>query len=255
MSYCKKFQAVLITEDAPDNDLVAYARCKMWSCPHCAEVNRSQWRMRVFQASEVLESPHWSFITITAHSRMRGEASLRNLQDKWPALRKRLKRKYGAFHFVRVYELHADGSWHLHALLNFHFDDLYERKRRDGTTTGVMVSKQIRDTAKEIGLGWYTHAENMRTPQGAAVYITKYMTKSMADIPSGIRRIQTSQGFPKLQKDGADYKWRLQDGIYEDDMMHAWRRGRDVYNVSEKRLMTADDFVATNKYHLEMNML
>jgi len=269
--YCQNFNRFLHTDQAPDAHLIAHARCKMWSCEYCAEMNRRQWRARIYNASAQLEEKKWSFITITAHSKCRTEeASLKNLRTHWEALRKRLKRRYGKFHFVRVYEKHKSGAYHIHALLNFEFDDLYKtrRKRKDGSP--VFASRIIDDyvrgrqrtkdggikrdrNGKEIPanlpkaasrrLGYIHHAENMQSAQGASKYITKYMTKGDDRMALGIRRIQCSQGFPKSEAEEQKYKWSVYEEVLSSDLDRAMREGKPLLNLSTKKRVTTDDFI------------
>lgn len=244
MSYCQNFRAILAAYDGPDM-LVARARCKQWSCPHCAEVNRKQWRLRVFQAQEKLGS-EWAFVTLTAHSRATdGPSSLDNLQNGWKRLSARMRRKYGAFHYIRVYEMHADGRWHWHMLVNFHFDDIAIRKQKDGKE--IPYSKWMKKAAQECGLGYYTHAENMRSVAGAAKYVTKYMSKNLEGLPPGIRRIQTSQGFPKLENE-SELEWRMLSGVYWRDLKEAHDRRGNVIDISADKTLTTDDFLSTYIY-------
>jgi len=272
MKTCPNFRTFLHAEHTGTGaGLLANARCKQWSCSFCAAVNRKQWRKRIFDASEKIESNGWSFATITAHSACRGEeASLANLRAHWSVLRKRLKRQYGKFHFVRVYEKHLDGSYHIHALFSFQFDDLYEtkRKRKDGTpvTASKIIDDYVRgrqrnrdrtikrdENGKEVPasipkgtnkrLGYIHHAENMRNAGGAAKYITKYMTKGDDKMALNLRRIQCSQGFPKLEKDVAQYEWTAKPDLYEFDASRHWVKGEELYHVGLKRNITSDDFL------------
>ena len=269
MAICENFKAFLVAENAPQNALLARARCKQWSCAYCAEINKRMWRARIFHAAETLAEWDWSFITITAHSKARSaRASLDNLKSHWSALRKRLKRKYGSFHFVRVYERHNDGAYHLHALLNVHFDDIKIRTSRGGKETpySAQIDEYVRRIDRDkngkrrrnkdgtyklmklpagakLGLGYYTHAENMRSARGAAVYVSKYLTKDTGEIEKYTRRIQTSIGFPKLPNEASEYEWSLHREFSEYDAeMIAWRHGREIYDVGQKRRITTDDF-------------
>lgn len=232
--------------------LVARARCKMWSCSHCAEVNRKQWRLRVYQAQNTL-GDKWAFVTLTAHAYARdGPSSLNNLQNGWKRLSARMRRKFGAFHYIRVYELHADGRWHWHMLVNFHFTDIKKRHQKDGKK--IPYSAWIRDNARACGMGWYTHAENMRTVAGAAKYVTKYMSKSLELLPKGVRRIQTSQGFPKLANE-SELEWRMVSGVYWRDLQAAYEKRGKVIDISRDYEITTDDYLFTFIYPPEWSEL
>jgi len=266
-SHCENFRAFLYAPDTGNGDgLLARARCKKWSCAYCAGQNRKQWRYRIGYAAEALEIECWSFITITAHSEQRGLASLKNLRVHWDVLLKRMRREYGKFPYIRVFEKHEDGSYHVHALLGFHFPatDLKTRKSKNGNETSysTLIDDYVRRKPKPRqktvkvgkrvlaalprgathGLGWYHHAENLIHAYGAAKYVTKYMTKGDDKMENGLRRIQASQGFPKPPRDAAQYEWRVYSGFSEEDAWQHWSVGADVVDVSRKRVLTPDDF-------------
>lgn len=266
--YCTNFRAFLYARDTGSGDgLLARARCKQWTCTYCASINRKQWRYRIGYAADVLEIDAWSFITITAHSSTRGVLSLENLRAHWDALLKRMRRQYGKFPYIRVYEKHSDGSYHVHALLGFHFpdSDLKTRKSKSGdseTTYSVLIDDYVRRKPQPRqrtvtvgkrklaalprgathGLGWYHHAENLRHAHGAAKYVTKYMTKGGDRMENGVRRIQPSQKFPKPPKESAVYDWTVYSGFSEEDAWQHWETGNDVIDVSQGRVLTATDF-------------
>lgn len=243
MRYCENFRAIL-TADKDKDMLMARARCKMWSCAYCADVNRKQWRLRIYRASETL-GEKWSFVTLTAHSKKRGDASLINLQEGWKKFSARMRREFGAFAYVRVYERHEDGAWHWHMLVNLHFEDIKIRHGKDGKQTPY--SEWVARNARECGMGYYTHAENMRTIRGATKYITKYMTKSVDDLPRGIRRIQTSTHFPELVRE-AELDWQMKVGVWERDLWHVTERGGEIIDLGEKRALNWDDFTGNVIY-------
>lgn len=256
MTVCQKFRAVLRADVGADM-LVSRARCKMWSCPHCAEVNRRLWRARLWHAAGIL-GHEWAFVTLTAHSAAKTpHTSLKNLQTRWPDMRKRMRRRYGNFAFVRVYELHAhkEGDdagprFHWHMLVNFWFDDIEIRQQRDGK--GVPYSAWIKAQADELGLGWYTHAENMRHVGGAGKYITKYMSKALETLPKGTRRIQTSSKFPKLPNE-AKYNWYVSSGVYVETLDHVHLRGGVVRDINTGDRVTYDQFHDTYVYPAEFD--
>jgi len=57
-----------------------------------------------------------------------------------------------------------------------------------------------KDNARASGMGYMDEEEEARTPAGAAFYVVKYLTKSIAytEWPRGFRRVRTSQSWPKL---------------------------------------------------------
>lgn len=233
IDYCPNFQSLLVGIDG-EKLLIVRTRCKMWTCPHCATINQKMWRARIIQHISENNHLNWTWFTLTAHSKKRGLASLASIRRAWDTLIKRMKRKYGKFQYCRVFERHLDGSYHLHAIASFHFNDIKERKSRsDGTKTKYSV--WLKKNASELKLGYYTHADDILTTHAGyiASYVTKYMTK-LSDIAKEeygrVRRIQVSQGWTKWQKDiGEKMVWQLEGGIFEQDLDNA--RRADVYYV------------------------
>lgn len=250
--YCDNFKRILTTEDDNGNLLIARTRCKRWDCEYCAGINREIWRAKII--NHINESDdNWGWFTITAHSKMRGASlSLTNLRGAWDKLIKRMKRHYGNFSYVRVYEPHKDASFHIHAIVSVHFDDIKERENR---TTGEIVeySQWMTDTAKELHLGWYTHANNC--PQNAhggfvASYITKYVTK--LDNPhkralGRIRMIQTSQGWTEL-KNEQQYEWELAYFLTIQDYTWYQVRGNKIIDINTGEIISKRHFQGTSVY-------
>lgn len=164
------------------------------------------------------------------------QASLENLKVGFDKLRKRLKRRFGDIEYVRVYEEHESGAIHLHALISADFGDY--KQRPDGSWYSPWLAKQ----AKQLGLGWRTHAELATgNPAQVATYIGKYMTKqskSFAALTKKTKRIATTQGFAKAEADN-EYQWVVRSLITDDDL---FRDGRPWLDLTTKSQITLDDF-------------
>lgn len=255
--YCKNFQAVLTTTDKNGNTLVTRTRCKQWTCSYCATVNRNIWNARIIDHINK-KGGKWSWFTITAHSKARGvDRSLKSLRGAWDKLIKRMKRKYGKFDYVRVFEAHKDGSYHCHAIASFHFDDIKIRKQRDGKE--VKYSQWLSETAKELKIGWYTHADDIEELHHGgyvASYVTKYIVKLSPEQHSEIgriRHIQTSQGWGKLVNE-TDYTWELKTGVYVNDLMDAIDHGKSIVDINTGEKLTYDNFIDTYIYPPEFDV-
>jgi hypothetical protein len=260
--FCPHFQAILVASTDKEV-LVVRTRCKMWTCPYCAIHNQKMWRARIiehinnprpkwiflrvgFGAITETASKKWTWFTLTAHSKKRGAASLANLRRAWDTLIKRAKRKYGKFDYVRVYERHKDGSYHLHAIASFHFGDIKERKARvDGSRTKYSV--WLKKNATELKLGYYTHADDIQRNHAGyiASYVTKYMTKlsdtAMSEF-GRIRRIQASQGWAKWRKE-KKYDWSIESGIFEQDLNGIFRQEKRIIDIQTGENVTYDNFI------------
>jgi hypothetical protein len=241
---CPNFQAIIVAQDG-NKILVARTRCKMWTCPYCAQINQKMWRARIIEHIENSDDK-WTWFTLTAHSKARGELSLKNIRGAWDRLIKRMKRLYGKFQYCRVYERHKDGSYHLHAIASFHFGDIKERKaRKDGTKTKYSV--WLKKNASGLKLGYYTHADDIEKDHSGyiASYVTKYMTK-LSDVAYAefgrIRRIQVSQGWAKWKKDSVEM-WQVTNGIFESDMWRAAESGYAFVDISTGEQLSYDNFI------------
>lgn len=255
--FCKNFNAILVAEDTDSNrTLVTRTRCKMWSCPYCAQQNRRVWRARIIAHINAIGG-EWCWFTLTAHGKKRGKIkSLENLRLAWDTLMKRMKRKYKFQHYVRVYEQHQDGSYHCHAIANFHFHDLRWRYSKGERTT--QYSRWLAATAKDMRLGYYTHAANIdSTMHGGYVssYVTKYMTKLSPEFDAQlgrVRHIQTSQGWAAKAPSG-DLDWQIKAGIYLDDLLAASTAKITIIDIQTGQQVTSDDFLDTYVYPPEFS--
>lgn len=160
-------------------------RCKQWSCPACADINKKLWAIKAFFAAEVIEGTHGKpdFLTLTSHEKLQAKASLFVWPKAWSKLSQRARRKAKDFQYLLIPEQHKNGRLHVHAI-----------------ETGGLGERWWKDNARACGLGYMAEEEEVRSPGGAAYYVVKYLTKSLqTDVwPKGFRRVRTSQRWPKL---------------------------------------------------------
>lgn len=172
-------------------------RCKSWTCPTCAKINRSLWAVRAFHGAQVLNqtlSQSIDFLTLTSHEKLDRAGSLAVWPKSWKKLRERARHATGGFQYLLVPEQHADGRLHVHAV-----------------ETAGLGKRWWKDNARACGLGFMAEEEEARTPQGAAYYVVKYLTKSIGylDWPRGFRRVRTSQDWPKLPEPEREPGWNF----------------------------------------------
>jgi len=171
-----------------ETGLVTFGKgaCKMWSCPECALKNVKRWIARIIDGINKIGGD-WYFATVTAHKWWRGEKSLINLRTNWHKLRKRMVRrakKMGIdLAYVRVWEHHEDGSYHMHIINN----------------CGVNT-RWLKDNASDCGMGFMAHSDEMVNAGQAAGYVAKYMLKqskedTLHSFPKGARRIEASHNW------------------------------------------------------------
>jgi len=261
MDFCPNLN-MLAVADTPRNGqrIFVRLRCKMWTCEYCAKINRTMWRAKLIHHIHATQGA-WSWFTLTAHSKARGEAkSLANLRQAWDRVIKRLKRKYGAFSYARIYEQHEDKSYHVHAISSFAFDDLAMRvSQDDGKETSY--SRGLKEIAEGTCLGYYTHAANIETGElhsgYVASYITKYIVKLSPQLKQEfgrVRHIQTSQNWIVKEFTSED-SWQVTHGIYYDDVIGALEDKYQFLDITNARVVTLDDYENNYIYPPEYNHL
>jgi len=229
VDHCPNFNLVASTRRASDGRwIMTRLRCKSWSCPVCARKNRQQWRNFLSAKLRKISSVWW-FGTLTAPSWARSaEKSLVSIRDNFDRFMKRLKRVFGKVEYVRVYEVHQTGAYHLHVVLSGLCQRVERYKARSGlkgfrpcrqeTLKGsCSVNTWWKKTAAKCKMGYI--AEVKLIPSGEAVgYITKYLTKSAQafDMPH-LRRVQTSRGIGSPKSVGTEV-WQVTGHLWGGDI-------------------------------------
>jgi len=165
---------------------------------------------------------------------------------------KRIKRHFKdvkKIHYLRVYEQHKNGAYHLHCIISVHWDDLKVRVSvdKDGNETQTSHSTWLDKQCRDLKIGYYSHADNFRGKHAGYIagYVTKYMTKMsfiMKKELGRVRHIQPSQGWTKFE-DEAKYKWKMESGIYEKDIIHAIRTGQKILDLNTGEYITIDNLI------------
>lgn len=194
---------ILIGEHTGEKTAIVYVpRCKQWSCPYCAIVNRSQWAMRIHDGVENYKSDgleDWSFLTLTSRGYLSTfEETVKAWPKAWSRLSSRLRRKTKGLKYVLLPEQHKDGRLHVHLV-----------------TTARPTKRWLKDSSFACGLGYMADAEPLKSSKKAAWYVSKYLGKTLGvlDWPPKFRRIRTSQKWPQLEHADEDYEslldWRI----------------------------------------------
>ena len=165
--------------------------CGSWSCPVCGSRNARQWQARMLNHMNKDKSGRWYFLTVTAHEKMRGTtASVKNIRAGWKKLYNRMRRKYGVSEYVKVWEFHKDGSFHLHILI----------RRKIGV-------RWLKNNSRQCGMGYQVDSSRSKNAGQVAGYCAKYLIKSFehADkYPKGMRRIEASRNWTPLPEPESD---------------------------------------------------
>lgn len=254
MNYCKNFTGLTtkISDDKTQR-LIHTARCKQWNCEYCARQNKKHWRAVLLDAINK-SGKQWAWFTLTSNLKAQRannsiELTRLNLQSGWGKIVKRMVRKYGKFSYCRVFERHASGNYHIHCVCSFQFDDIVTRNK--GKRNQYNDSKWLRQTAPACGLGFMTHADNIGDNAGlVAGYVTKYMTKIKDEdvtLWKKVRRIQTSRDI-KYNTPKTTSGWEFWHFINSDDVLDHFKRGIEIYSITEDKTITLDDFEHSNIY-------
>jgi hypothetical protein len=210
-------------------------RCKLWTCPACAQVNKALWSVRAYAGAHVMINTGTTlyFVTLTSHEKLNKEQSLWVWPRAWAKLRDRMRYAHGGtFHYLMIPEQHADGRLHVHAI----------------ESAGV-GDRWIRKAARECGLGYEEEEEKLRTPTGAAAYVVKYLSKSLARSrwPRGFRRVRTSRTWPKLPPLDQPENWQFEalNPRYQLDL-EIQRLQDSGFGVTVTTHLTAWEMIQTN---------
>jgi hypothetical protein len=204
--------------------------CKLWECPHCANVKAKVWASRVRLAVNLDKQAAWHFVTITIDEKTGILArQIEIFRSAWDKLSKRLRRAVGRdLTYALIPELSpVEFRLHAHMIADWHFDRDTSalRKRidkRTGETKWFWYSKFLHDHLKPAGLGYIYDIQPMETVDQAASYCAKYIGKGLSErFPSGFRRVRTSQQFPEAPVSDAET-------LYEWEVIHVNSEGRRI---------------------------
>ncbi len=155
---------------------IAAQRCQLWTCPHCAKVNKR----RLIELA-VAGEPNY-FLTLTAPPRddETPNPMARRIRKAWSLLTRQWARHKGinALQNLTMFDRHKSGFPHLHILLRCEWTDVvWVRNRWQKLTGGTQIKLEpITDRRK------------------AAAYCAKYMAKDPHKFGS-CKRYTRSQGW------------------------------------------------------------
>lgn len=173
--------------------------CKRWNCPVCAARNARRWIARIIHGCNYMDTQDgWFMFTLTAHEKWRGrDSSVKNLRQGWKKLYNRIRRKFGTNHYVKVWEMHKDGSFHLHGMVD-----------------AQIPLRWLKSASRECGMGYQVEIHAVDNAGKVAGYIAKYFMKSEFEqnegeaFPRNLRRIEVSRSWVKLPDLQADTDWK-----------------------------------------------
>jgi len=255
---CAFWAFVAKNESVPDTHKLSRVRCKQWSCDYCSKRLKARWQAHL-QSEIARLGGSWSLLTITADGKdHRAKNTIVALRLHMDTLQKRLKRLWGRFEYIRFYEQHQSGEYHVHMLAQVYPPDSdSERVRRYNRKTKQYDEYyngrywlDLSEASEAVGLGFICDVK----PLGAVCevgfplivsYVTKYLTKQSQgyEAPKGLRRIQPSRGFrPMNDHDEIDSGWFIDNGGYtKEEFISRDNKGIAVVDLDRnKRLVLAD---------------
>lgn len=224
---CPNFSLIVWKREA-GRVVMSRIRCKMWSCPYCAKVNREMWRSHLKKRIGSIGGQWW-FITVTAAEWYREKAkSLENLRRGLNLLFKRIKRVFGKVEYVRVYELHKKGAFHAHLIMSSLSGRVHYRRARSGqrcfypTEIRGMETWSLKTWFKKScrasKIGYMVDVQRIEGIQKVVNYICKYITKEGQDFDvRGVRRIQTSGEIGAANPREAGKGWMVGKHVWASD--------------------------------------
>lgn len=228
---CPNLHTPIVARVDPQNKKIEYVKtaCKLWSCPACSARNALKWIARIINGMNNLDEEDWYFATMTSHRKMRGKSSLKNLRSNWPKLVKRMKRinkkLEKPFYYARVWEMHKDGSFHMHLITNC-----------------PVTTRWLKDNAASCGMGYQAKIDKTVNAGQAAGYVAKYMVKmfnhKIYEYPKGARRIEVSRNWIAWKEYDNEENW-LYVGDTEDarKLAHYYKaKGYTVFDLAVKNL-------------------
>lgn len=245
MDKCPNFSKIAYRHDEQRGWIMFRLRCKSWRCPYCAIENQKMWRKHLKRRIIDLGGTWW-FGTITAPSwDRRPEATIHTIRLNFDRFMKRLRRIYKhGVHYVRIYEKHKNGAFHLHVVMS----GLSARVRPYKSRTGSIAFKPTDDgdrrgtwaiktwwkkTLAKCGCGYI--ADIKEIPAIAAIgYVTEYMTKQAQDYHvRDLRRIQTSRaiGSPNVR---STERWEVVGFLYGGNVGY-----EPVIDIDERKKIPA----------------
>jgi hypothetical protein len=231
LTSCPNFNLMAYRQDPVRGWIAFRLRCKSWRCPYCAIENQKMWRKHLKRRIIDLGG-EWYFGTITAPAWNRTpEKTLEVIRANFDRFMKRLKRVFKkGVQYVRIYEKHEKGAFHLHIILSGLSPKVERYKARSGSTAfkpasdtkkaGVWAIKTWwKKTLSKCGCGYIADIKPIPAVQ-AIGYVTEYMTKTAQDYSvKNLRRIQTSRGIGSPNERSVEI-WAVSEVIWGGSIGH-----------------------------------
>jgi hypothetical protein len=148
-----------------NGDAVRYkafpARCSTWECPICARIKSHKYQLRM---RPLFEKKQLFFYTLTFYHSQRPDAVWSNVSRVWNRFRTAAVKQFGSINYVRVLEHHKKSPYpHLHIIADT-----------------LLPATWLGAEAVRAGFGYQIDSKPI-TSKGAAIYVSKYLSKPWSD--------------------------------------------------------------------------
>jgi hypothetical protein len=255
---CPYYSRIAIGSKPHSDALLTRLRCKQWTCPHCARINKRQWQRRLIEGLKLLGGV-WSFWTLT-HDLADTDLlkQRKHLSACWNRLLTKLRRHTSQkLAYVRVLEIGIRDTqrMHLHALIRLHIGDARLIVRLDGSE--YWTSDTYKPMIVSSGFGYIHDLRNVTTLVAdrpvderaiyVSSYVSKYMSKQDASIkyPKYTRRFSVSQNWPVLNHDEefeSDYEWQVAANLTLADAKRRWDSATHIMDVQREERVSLEEF-------------
>lgn len=192
---------LMLTEECIEDAYAVPYRCRSWRHEgDCCQWRGAQDFMRVSEGIRRFDSWVYVVLTFKQSEWWDWKEQYKLSYPMWSAMRCRITRRFGKFHYIQTWERHRKGGLHVNILISN--ESIFERCFF-GSDEWVQLF--LRPAAVDIGFGERCWCERMRdnTQSGMAGYLTKLSRELVGanekgqipyDAPPHFRRLRASRG-------------------------------------------------------------
>lgn len=223
--------------------------CKLWTCPHCANVKAKQWQSRMKGEMKLNTEFGWYFVTLTIKGATGDlERQVEIFRSAWDKFSKRLKRVVKRdLAYMLIPELSPEKKrLHAHMVINYDFGATIAKRSKK------LKSAWLHDNLPACGFGYIYDIQRLEKIEYAAHYVTKYIGKGLSEVfPQGFRRVRTSQGFFELPETTSkdDFLWEviLANASGRGRLLLAYLSGEIIWDTESCAPLTLSHPLLDNK--------
>ncbi len=170
--------AVVGSSSDRDHIVVAPVRCKAWECPTCGPIKRFAWIQKIISGNPDREMT----LTMPAQNCRDLISAVIFLKEAFKCLVAKIRRQFGTFEYVLVWELTLKGVPHAHIVFRGKY----------------IPQSWIAQSWKKLGAGYIVDIRSLKSVPARAFHATKYLAKQTGQTAHAIaplRVVQMSKGY------------------------------------------------------------